>query len=233
MSQGLNGMLSYIRTERHLGNIWRLRGMLCGDLTWAADKSFASSLCPLQATKKEKRVDQPVFWLEHASSQASSTNKSHHPRTGRITHCFAQVSDAPDLKGSRGLGGVELEVHRRGGYFSQGKALPHRSGHMKRLLGLHLTVEQTSMMRHGLKREKLHPRVLILHWVKFTSVGIYQSQMGDRTTRRFRTLMIFKLPGYWESSISKYIYTSLCCGLGRGGPARRPISVKHPDTRSA
>jgi len=104
-----------------------------------------------------------------SASQPHHRTKHIPPEQRRITHSFAEVSDAPDLKGSCRLGGIQLEVNRRPGYFRQGKALPHWSGHMKMLL-LHLTVEQTSreMVSQETRTKSFIGHILVL--LQFTSL---------------------------------------------------------------
>lgn len=64
-------------------------------------------------------------------------------RCSLMTYGFAEVANASDLEGSSGLRWVQFQVNWCPSFFGQGEALSQRSGHVKRLLALHLTTNHT------------------------------------------------------------------------------------------
>lgn len=70
--------------------------------------------------------------------------KHHSPHRGSLMmYNFAEVANASDLEGSSGLRWVQFQVNWCPSFFGQGEALPQWSGHVKRLLALHLTINHT------------------------------------------------------------------------------------------
>lgn len=71
-------------------------------------------------------------WKHHCSHRCSL-----------MTYSFAEVANASDLEGSSGLRWVQFQVNWCPSFFGQGEALSQWSGHVKRLLALHLTTNHT------------------------------------------------------------------------------------------
>lgn len=166
-------------------------------LTWTADKPLTPSLCPLlQRDDKTKsrhynqgsqspgvQIRNDTLQLVHSGSSgfmptilasASSTlTPFNHiiPAEEKVTHSFAEVTNAPDLEGSCGLRWIQLEVNRGSSHFGQGQALPHWCGYVKRLLGLHLTVEGENRKRIINKKLKHDEWMVISCLFQLTRLG--------------------------------------------------------------
>lgn len=154
----------------------------------------------------------------NVNTSAQDWNHQCPHRCSLMTYSSAEVANASDLEGSGGLRWVQFQINWGPRFFAQGEAVPQRSGHVKRLLALHLPInhtENTGAVGKNIETKKNQP---LLSW----NFQIYQLQTSGRTPD-WRS----SFPG---SSPACTVYIPPWAGgPDKEGCARRPISCSHLD----
>lgn len=76
-------------------------------------------------------------WVSQDTGPTPSGKKAVPPPPGALLYRLAEVSDAPDLEGARGLGTVHFEIDAGAGHFGQGHAVPDGGLRVQGLSGSH------------------------------------------------------------------------------------------------
>lgn len=97
-------------------------------------------------------------------------------RCSFMTYSSAEVANASDLEGSGGLRWVQFQINWGPSFFAQGEAVPQWSGHVKRLLALHLPINHTENTGAVGKNIETKKQLLLSR-----NFQIYQLQMSGRT----------------------------------------------------
>lgn len=153
----------------------------------------------------------------NVNTSAQDWNHQCPHRCSLMTYSSAEVANASDLEGSGGLRWVQFQINWGPSFFAQGEAVPQRSGHVKRLLALHLPINHTE--NTGAVGKNIETKKTAAAFMKLSDLPATDVWQDSRLTIKFP----------WFLSSVHCLYTSMGWGAWQGGCARRPISCSHLD----
>lgn len=156
--------------------------------------------------------------LDKINVYASALDWKHHcpHRCSLMTYSSAEVANASDLEGSGGLRWVQFQINWGPSFFAQGEAVPQWSGHVKRLLTLHLPINHTENTGAVGKNIETKKKSSCCFHETFRSTS-HRCLAGLQTDDQVSLVPL-------QRTLFIYLHE---LGAWQGGCARRPISCSH------